>query len=198
MNRSPARARIEPHNRRRKLAAQPAEQRLVDGRTVVLLDLSAPRRQQDVVGEDLDAAEQVGREDFDGDRLKERDVVSSGCRVEGGTGGSFGAVEREVPCGLAVRAPVERDLRRGRVSPDVRVGLRSEGQLGTSAQVLTDTTDMRLRPRQRCARQVPQDQLAVLADRRDPQRPVLAPPCVPRNACHPGSVALAVSNDVLF
>lgn len=74
----------------------------MDGRAVILLDLSAPRRQQDVVGEDLDAAEEVGREDFDGDGLEERDVVSSRRRVEGRSGGSFGAVEREVPGGLAV------------------------------------------------------------------------------------------------
>jgi hypothetical protein len=74
----------------------------VDGWTVVLLDLSTPRRQQDVVGEDLDAAEEVAREDLDGDGLEERDVVSSRRRMKGGASGPFRPVEGEVPGGLVV------------------------------------------------------------------------------------------------
>lgn len=53
-------------------------------------------------------------------------------------------------------------------------------------------------PSQRSAREVPQDELAVLADRGEAQGAVLAPPSVPRDARHPRRVPLAVCDDVLL
>lgn len=57
---------------------------------------------------------------------------------------------------------------------------------------------MRFGSCERGARQVPQDELAVLADRSESQSSVFGPPCVPRNARDPGAVPLAVRNNVLL
>lgn len=57
---------------------------------------------------------------------------------------------------------------------------------------------MGLWPSQRSTRQVPQDELAVLADGSESQRAVFAPPCVPRDAFDPRGMPLAVRDDVLL
>lgn len=57
---------------------------------------------------------------------------------------------------------------------------------------------MGFRPCERSTRQVPQDELAVFADRSDPESALFAPARIPRDTCHPGRVPLAVRNDVLL
>lgn len=109
--------------------------------------------------------------------------------MEDGTS-AFSSGEREMRRRLA--------LGRKRLSANVCVGLPSSEESVAEQTKRPNCAHMRLWSSQSCAREIPEDELAIFADRSEAHCPLVGPPRIPRYSSDPRRVSLTASDDPLL